>query len=296
MNNGIPHDFSHQEYASDLTGCAFYFDSYKENTNRINANIAGRCVLSFLLKEKNNLVDVYVTIPENFNCIHYKKGRITKKYLSKDAHLTYHGKARKKKITGEIHIKSSGKNIFKGESDKTEAPKASSRNIKIYPLPICRIELSDTVGNVTPKNDIGNYFELKTEKYFFNTIEVHLAKRGYLKDLASVSRKIPDEYSALFLQTSMHTFYLDKIERRPGLFPQALAMQIDDFELIILATHEYKNPSYSCNAIRYFYTKDYFRELGSRNIIKHGDFFFVDQKSNMPQKDGAYRLLSRISE
>jgi len=279
MNNGTPHDCSLQEYACDFTGCTVYFDNHTSNTNRIRASFNGKNVLLFSIEERTDSVEIYITIPDKFHCIHYKNGTSTKICLSKNAHITYHGKPKGKKITGEIHIINDGLNTFKGEADKTEAPVASSSNIEIHPLPICRIELSENIGSVTPKNKIINYFEVQSSTCFFNTIEVHLARRGYMNNLASVARNIPDIFASLFIHMSMHAFYLNKLERRPGLFPQAIALQTKKFELIILATHEYKNPSYDNNSVHYFHTKDYFQDLESRNIIQHMDGYFIDQSS-----------------
>lgn len=284
MNNGIPHNYSQQEYICDLSGCTYYFDNHSSNTNILKALFKGENILLFSIKEHHDSVEIYITIPDNFRCNHYKNGNLTQNYLSEKAHLTYHGKPKRKKISGEIHIKNNGFNIFNGEVDKTEAPIASSSNIEIHPLPICRIELSNTIGSVTPKKSIFNYFEVQSENCFFNTIEVHLARRGYMDNIASVKRNIPDIFSSLFIHTSMHTFFLNKLERRPGYFPQALALQTEKFELIILATHEYKNSFYEDNTLRYFYTKDYFKDLCSRNIIQNKDRYFIDLSSKEPLK------------
>lgn len=296
MNNGTPHDYSQQEYACDLTGCTFYFDNHTSNTNRIRATLNGKNILLFSMEERTDSVEIYITIPDSFHCIHYKNGTPTKKCLSRNAHLTYHGKPKKKKIAGEIHIKNDGRNTFKGEADKTEAPVASSSNIEIHPLPICRIELSGNIGSVTPKNKISNYFEVQSGTCFFNTIEVHLSRRGYMNNLASVARNIPEIYASLFIHMSMHAFYLGKLGRRPGLFPQALALQTEKFELIILATNEYKNPLYDINSVHYFHTKDYFQDLGSRNVFQQKDGCFVDQLSKLPLKDGAFRLSALLNK
>lgn len=296
MNNGTAHDYSSQEYACDLTGCTFYFDNHMSKTNKIRATYGGKDILLFSITEGTDSVEIIVAIPDDFGCIHYKNGACTKICISKNGHLTYHGKSKRKKITGEIHIKNDGVNIFKGESDKTAAPVASSSNIESHPLPMCRIELSGNIGAVVPTDDIRNYFELQSGSCFFNTIEVHLSRRGYMYNIASVAKNIPDVLASLFIHASMHAFYLDRIERRPGLFPQAIALQTEKFELIILATQEYKNPSYNDNSIRYFYTKDYFRDLVSRNIIEHKDGWFVDQSSKLPLKDGAYKLSTRLKE
>jgi hypothetical protein len=291
-NNGTPHDYSRQELVCDLTGCTFFFDNHVSNTNKIRAIRAGLTTLLFAIREKTDFVDAYITIPDKFDCIHYKGASQVTTFQSRNAHLTYHGRPKRKKITGEIHVKNDGVDPFRGRADKTEAPVVSSRNIEVHPLPICRIELSEDVGSLTSSDEIANYFQIQTEKCHFNTIEVHLARRGYMQNLASVARIIPDEYSSLFIHTNMHAFYLGRVDRRPGRFPQALVLQTERFELIILATHEYKNARYETNSLRYFRTKDYFADLSSRNIIHHAGGFFVDQQSHMPAKEGARRLLS----
>ncbi len=296
MNNGIPHNYSLQEYICELSGCTYYFDNHSSNTNMIRASHKGENILLFSIEERHDSVEIYITIPDNFHCNHYKNGTLTRKSLSEKAHLTYHGKPKRKKISGEIHIKNNGLNIFNGEADKTEAPIASSSNIYIHPLPICRIELSNIISSVTPKKSIFNYFELQSENCFFNTIEVHLARRGYVNNIASVTRNILDIFSSLFIHTSMHAFCLDKLERRPGHFPQVLALQTEKFELIILATREYKNLSYDCSTLQYFYTKDYFKDLCSRNIIQQNNGWFVDQSSKEPLKDGMRKLSALLNQ
>jgi hypothetical protein len=93
----------------------------------------------------------------------------------------------------------------------------------------------------------------------------------------------------------MRTFYLNKIDRRPGLYPQALALKTQNFELIILALHEYRNPEYKINAIRYFHTENYFKDLASRSCMPHAGGWFVDSKANEPEKAGYRRLSSLLS-
>jgi len=294
MNNGVPHNYSKQKYICDLSGCTYYFDNYSSNINKLKATYKGENILLFSIEEHRNSVEIYITIPDNFHCNHYKNGILTQKLLSKNAHLTYHGKPKKRKISGEIHIKNNGYNIFNSEVDKVEAPTASSNNIKVHPLPICRIELSNIIENVIPKNDILNYFEVYSKNCFFNTIEVHLAQNGYMNNIASVNKNIPDAFASLFIYTSMHTFFLNKIERRPGHFPQALVLQTENFELIILATREYKNPLYDSNTLRYFHTKDYFKDLCKRQIMQNEHGYFIDRSSKEPLKNNMNKLSSLL--
>ncbi len=289
MNNGIPHDFSRQDYLCDVSRCTFYFDT-GSNRTLLKGNHKGQPFSAFCIEESEGAVEVYITIPDGFECTHYKNGIITSSVVSDCSHLTYHGRPKRKKVTGEIHIKSSGGNPLNGKSPYTEAPTASSSNIQVHPLPLCRIELSDAPGIIIDKPDIVNFFETKTADSYFNTLEIHLARKGYMHNLVSVNNSVPPVWASLFIHMSMHAFYLDKIERRPGLFPQALVVQTQNFELIVLATHEYKNPHYMKNALYYFYTKDYFRALGSRNVLYHEGGWFIDQKSGLSAKSGAMRL------
>ncbi|MEC5211452.1 hypothetical protein RCH20_002541 [Psychrobacter sp. PL15] len=282
MNNGIKHDIHGQKYRSDFSLCTYYFDSH-ESVAKIKALRDGKPILAFCLKELDGGVEVFITIPDGYECMHFRKGKLTSNIESKNAHLTYHGIAKRKKMTGEIHISSDGCNPLKGNAPYTEAPNVSSSNIELHPLPVCRIELSESTGKVATHSDIENYFELQMPTCFFNTIEVHVAKKGYTEKIASASTCISTAWASLFVYTSMHTYFLGKVERRPGFYPQVICLQTDKFELIILATREYKNLSYELNRLKYFHTKDYFRNLCKRRVIAHGNGYFIDQLTNTKQ-------------
>lgn len=296
INNATRHDFSRQEYACDLTGCSFYFGSRDKAENSVRATLSESNVLLFKLTERNGAVDAIITIPDDFSPTHYYRGQGTSDQLSKTAHLTYHGRPKRKKISGEIHLVNNGLNRFSGASNKVAAPLSFCNNIEKYPLPICRIELCQQIGTVQPQSDIQNYFELHPGDAFFNTVEVHLARSGFLRSIASCAPSILKVKNGLlgsiFIHSSMQLFYLNRLDRRPGLFPQALALQTQNFELVILATHEYKNSKYQVNALRYFHTEDYFRNLVSRNYFPHGGGWFVDMKPNEDQKPGAMNMSS----
>lgn len=290
MNNGIRHDSTGQQFLSEISRCAYYFFS-DSHENRLKGIFESREFVAFCLKESESSVDAYVTIPDGYECIHYKKGAITSSVKSRNAHLTYHGTPKRRKITGEIHVIIDQANPLKGQSTYTEAPLACSSNVQIHPLPICRIELSSNPGEINQSSKTANFFSAKTQECFFSTIEVHLARKGYLYDVASASHTIPAAWASVFIHTSLHAYFLGRLERRPGNFPQALCLQTDRFELIVLATREYKNPSYTQNTVKYFHTKDYFRELGGRYIIEHANGWFIDQIPSSRQKHGR-KLLS----
>lgn len=275
INNGEPHNPLGQEFISELSGCTYYYKS-DEYENKIKGLFEGNEVAAFCLKESREGTDVYIAIPDGYHCVHYNKGKITSDILSVDAHLTYHGKSKRKKMSGEIHVVSGNNNPLKGKSPYTEAPIASSSNIEIHPLPLCRIELSENPGELSRKGNIENFFCFNTPGCFFNTLEIHLAKKGYLAGIASASQKIPEAWASVFVQVSMHTFFLGKMERKPGWYPQALSLQTKNFELIVMATREYKNTIYEKNTVKYFHTKNYFKELGSRSVIIGENCWFID--------------------
>lgn len=291
-NNARPYDYTKQQYACDLTGCAFYFGGQTKTNNSARATLSGLDVLLFKLEEKNGAVDIFISMPNDFLPTHYFQGNETPDLLTRDAHLTYHGQSKKKKMSGEIHLVNNGQNKFSGKTNVVSAPLAFSSDIAKYPLPICRLELNLSAGRVQPKRDTPNFFELHPENVFFNTVEVHLARAGFLRSIASCSPKVSPLLGSIFINTSMHLFYLNRMERRPGLFPQVLALQTQNFELVIFAAHEYKNLQYQENAVRYFHTEDYFRRLMSRNVLPHGDGWFVDKQPNQPHKSGFTNLSS----
>jgi hypothetical protein len=290
INNATRHDFSRQQYACDLTGCSFYFDGCGKTNNSARATLLGSNVLLFKLKETGGAVDAFISIPDGFSATHYYRGCGTPDNLTKAAHITYHGQPKRNKMSGEIHLVNNGQNRLSGTSNVVSAPVSFCNNIGKYPLPICRIELSCQAGLLQPRSAIPNYFELHPGNVFFNTIEIHLARSGFLHSIASCSASILNVKNgilgSIFINSNMKLFYLDKLERRLGLFPQALALQTQNYELVILATHEYKNPEYKENVLRYFHTEDYFRKLVSRNYLSHDGGWFLDIKGNQAQKVG----------
>lgn len=174
MNNDRKYDVHGQENWSEFSPCTYYFES-NGLVARTKALKGGKPILAFCLKELEAGVEVFITIPDGYDCMHFRKGIVTSSAESKDAHLTYHGVTKRQKITGEIHVSSDGCNPLKGKAPYTEAPNVSSSNIELHPLPVCRIELSESTGQICAHEHIENYFETQLPKCFFNTIEVHVS-------------------------------------------------------------------------------------------------------------------------
>lgn len=285
ISNATKHNFSRQEYIGELTGCSAYFPS-SGKSNSARAMLHGCDVLLFKLSEAEGTVDAIITIPDDFSSIHYFRNQATTDGITKDAHLTYHGLPKRKKMTGEIHLVNDGQNRFSGQSNRVAAPLSVSSDIKTHPLPICRIELNLQARKVQPKNSISNFFELHPGNVFFNTIEIYLARSGFLHAIASCAPSVRNVLGSIFVFTDMQSFYADTLCRRAGLYPQALALQTKNYELVILATHEYKNPFYEENTLRYFHTEDYFKNLVSRSCAATEQGWFVGQKSHAAPKPG----------
>ena len=115
-----------------------------------------RIQVLFKLSEAEGAVDAIITIPDEFSSIHYFRNQASTDGITKDAHLTYHGRPKRKKMTGEIHLVNNGRNRFSGQSNQVAAPLSFSNDIAKYPLPICRIELNLQARKVQPRNSISN--------------------------------------------------------------------------------------------------------------------------------------------
>ncbi len=274
MNNVIRHSYFGQEYISELSGCSFYFPT-EDSQNKIMGVFKGKVFCIFSLKEIEGGVEVYISFPDNYKCHHYMKGKLVHEFKSDNAHLTYHGSPKRKKMSGEIHIKNNGENPLKGRANLLEAPRVSTSNIELHPLPICRIELTGEPGIVDSKKEVNNFFNIDLPNLFFNTIEVNLSKRGYLESIAGVTNIENSPYKSLFVYTSLHTYFTGNIELKPGYYPQALALQTAKYELILIVGRELKNPNYKQNTLISFHTKDYFKELGQRKLVENEKGYFI---------------------
>lgn len=296
LNNATKYKIKPIDYISILSNCSFYFP-YLSNTNRVRATLFGIDVLLFNLSEQDEGVDVFIAIPDDFNAIHYHQFKESDDGLTKNAHLTYHGCHKKRKMSGEIHLKNNGKNRFSGEPGKVEAPISKSDNLIKYPLPICRIELNHQAKSVKTRHKVENYFELSSPNdVFFNTIEVYLARKDFLRSLVACDKSVRNVLGSLFVFSTMEMFYKDTLVRGTGIYPQALALQTKSYELLVFARHEYVNPVYTQNTIRYFHTNNYFKNLISRKCIEANDSWFVAKNSISTNKNSMKTIKDFINE
>ena len=191
-------------------------------------------------------------------------------------------------------MKNGSHNPLKSQADKTEAPEASSENIVLYPLPICRIELADDLCQLNVNSSIKNHFDLNINNVFFNTIKVYIARKGYLHSIASASDQSQNILSSIFVFEDMNLFIGGKMQRRVGCYPQAMALQSNKYELIIIANNELINASYEKNTIQYFQTKNYFKSLCNRNVQSHSNGWFIDQIETSKRKPGMIRVVDLL--
>ena len=294
MNNGKIFDYKSAKGLTELSKCTYFYPS-SEKTNYLKATYKQENILAFKFTEENDKVDLIIQIPAEFECYHYFKGKVTQKIISTPiTHLTYHGSAKKKKQSGEIHLIVDNVNTLKGKSNVLEAPLAFSDDIYKFPLPICRFELSSKIGSIEMNELVKNYFEILGQECFFNTIDVYLAKAGFLKNSLNGLFSIPEIAFSIFAHTNLEGFKTSKIIRRRGRYPQVLVLQIKNYELIIINIEEAQNKFYAYNRLYYFHSRNYIKTLFSRNAKKVGDGYFIDLEDGYPDKGNGFFKIEDI--
>jgi hypothetical protein len=260
-----------------LTNCVFFFES-SEDSNKVKALKDGKTLLAFSLSETKKKIDFYLSLPEGIECEHHKEGIKTSSIISfQNDHLTYHGNAINKKHKqqkGEIHIKHSKKRVLNDTANMLEAPLATSSDISFYPLPLCRAELADSIRFLGDK-DIANYFSLDLGCGFFNTLDIFLAKKGFMKNMLTQPYIFPRALLSYFSFVSLEGFFKgNTIIRRTGIYPQILVLQSKSFEVIIFCMREDRNQTYDNSSLKYAYSYDYIKEHFQRHMVEAEHSFF----------------------
>ena len=254
--------------------CNFsYFFSSIENSNSLRVNYQEKSVIAFKIIEDQNKTDVYMRFPKNFLCYHYFKGKISDEFTStENCHLTYHGIQKKQKQSGEIHIVENGKTLLKDQNNKLEAPLAISRILTKFPLPLCRFELITKMEPINIDNNIINVIDLNENGLFKNTIDVYFAKRGFLQQSMNSQSIAPEIFLSIFNYVSLDGLIINELIRRVSSFkPKIAVLQTRNFELILYNIQESRNMVYSVNKLKYFHTRDYFRNICNRKVISLSD-------------------------
>ncbi|MFA7419850.1 MAG: hypothetical protein WCZ90_09205 [Melioribacteraceae bacterium] len=246
-------------------------------------------IIAFSITEEFNKIDLYIQLPPNFECCHYFKSKITQKTISNsNTHLTYHGSAKGKKQSGEIHLKINDINTHLGKSNFLEAPLAYSDDLEKYPLPICRFELSDFIEEIIPRKPIKNYFQIYDTDMYRNTLDIYLSKNGFIEKLLNGTLGVPEISYSMFTHTNLEVFKTGEIIRRRDSQPQVYVIQTKKYELIIFNMQEAQNARYLCNKLIYFHSRDYLKTLFDRNAQKVGNGYFIDLKKGLPNKGGGF--------
>lgn len=265
---------------SDFNNLTYFFYSIEENS-KLKATKNGNTVLAFSLSEIKGKMNLYISLPKNIMCEHYKDGIKTCEILSSDGtHLSYHGNSNKRKQKGEIHINHHEQRVHKERENLLEAPLCTSNDISFYPLPICRIELNNTINALKDKN-ITNFFELELNGIFLNTIDVFLAKKGFMKNILSEPDYFPENLPSYFAYTSLEGIYKGNIiTGRRGRYPQILVLQSKNFEVILICMQEAQNQLYATSTLKYAQSINYLEELFQRNIVELKEGFLISEKRN----------------
>lgn len=244
------------------------------------------------LAERDGKADLYITVPPDLSCNHFFKAQLTNSIKSTyDSHLTYHGRSKGKKESGEIHVVVDKSNVLKGQSNILEAPLAYSDDLTIFPLPICRFEFSESIDSIKPRIEISNHFELSGPDCFFNTLDIYLARKGFMAALLNGSARIPNIVSSVFAYTTLEAFITGNLVRRRGRFPQVLTLQTHRYEVIIIAMQEAQHLTYEQNSLSYFHSRNYIKVLFNRFAQEYGNGYFIDlREDGLKKKPGFFMI------
>lgn len=270
-----------------------FFYKKKKTHNSLRATINRKNILAIKIVARSRQTDLYISFPKNFACTHYFRNKPSKSIISQSkTHLTYHGNSKSNKHSGEIHLKQNKQRILSDRQNLLEAPLASSSNLKRFPLPICRFEMTENIESIETKNEIENFFELNNNNgYFLNTIDIYIASSGFIKHCLIEDETQNEVLLLIFVNSSLRTFSLGElgwegeIMSRAAQFGQLLVLPCGKYELIIFNVLEQQNKVYNKNSLHYFHTKDYFETLTNRNIVVNQEGkTFIDLKTGNPKK------------
>ena len=292
-NNAIRFDYQRYEYQMIFSPYTYFFKKPSGKSNSLRVTFNNKTVLSFKIDENNSKTDLFISLPKDFECTHFLKNKPSKLIISSPGtHLTYHGSSKNNKHSGEIHLKHNNQRILKDRQNLLEAPLATSSNLKLFPLPICRFELTRNIEPIKTKSRINNYFELNNNRGFFlNTIDIYIASSGFMKHCLIKDGTQNEILLSLFANSNLRTFSVGElgwegeIMSQAAHFIQLLVLPCKQNELIIFNTLEQQNKIYKKNSLHYFHTKDYFQTLTNRNVLtnKEGKVF-LDLKTGNPKK------------
>lgn len=294
MNNNAKR-FDYQRYKYQMVFSPYtYFYKSVGNENSLRATFDNVDVLALkIIENKAANTDLFISFPENFVCTHFFRNSPSLSVTSSSGtHLTYHGSNKNKKHSAEIHLKQNSQRILSGRQNLLESPLASSSDLRKFPLPICRFELTEKIKEIKPKNKIHNYFELNNNNGFFlNTIDIYLAKLGFIRKCLVKNETQNEVLLSLFVNSSLRTFSVGElgwegeIMSRAAHFGQLLVLPCINNEVIIFNVLEQRNWSYKTNSLHYFHTENYFETLTNRSIYENKEGkTFIDLKTGNPKK------------
>lgn len=295
LNNGVPHN--PKGVWSELSKCSYFFCG-EHLVNYLRGCYKGATVVVCKLAEKDGNADLYINIPPNLSCNHFFKTQQTSSIMStSDSHLTYHGRKKGKKETGEVHVVVDRSNILKGRSNILEAPLAYSTDLTIFPIPICRFEFSESVHSITPRLATSNYFELSGPLCFFNTLDIYLARKDFMAGLLNSRARIPNIVASIFAHTTLETIKTGRLVRRRGRFPQVLILQTQHYEVIVFAVQEAQHLAYKESSLSYFHCRNYIKVLFNRLAQEYGNGYFIDLlESELSKKPGFFKIQDLLRE
>ena len=259
---------------------AYEFDRFETNENRLYVYDKNNILFGLKLEVKfEKDINVYVTPPKDFKCSHYNGNKISRVGITtsnKNTHLSYHGKKKKNKVSGEIHVSSNNKRIGAESQNYIEAPRLSEKQINVYPLPICKLYFKSKSNFITISKPVYNYIQLQDIPYPINTLDIYLSKRGCLNRMLRSDNELDYILSWLLFSSSLNMFaegqlgWSYEIDDRHSDFIRLYRLPCHDFELLVIISDDKRaivNNTLE-DSLVYFKTKNYLEKILDRYIVK----------------------------
>lgn len=286
-NAYMAHIFKLAAFHPMLFDKTYEFVQKDKDENRLYLSLNDKINFAISLKRISmNSLDVYVKIPKKFTCKHYDGNKISKVcslVSSINTHLTYHVKTRKKKISGEIHIKEDGKRIGADVQNCIEAPLLTSQDINTFPLPVCKLYFKKDCNPISLFKNVDNCLYLSKIKYHINTIDIFLAKRTCFNRILQAKNKLDYILGFLLGASSLNMFaegqlgWSYEIDNRYSDFVRVYRLPYNDFEILAIISDDKRMIHNNAldNILIYFKTKDYIKNLFDRYVIENKDGIYL---------------------
>lgn len=265
----------------------YEFKNKYANENTLYVYDENKLKFAFTLKRYSlKEINTYISFPKGFICQHYNKNKISKVgqvISNENCHLTYHGKTRKKKISGEIHISKNGKRIGKEAQNYLEAPLLTENDINTFPLPVCKFYFTKNMQSIETQKEIYNYIDVTNVPVQINSIDVYISKRSCFNRILQCRSKIDYLLGFIFYGSSLNMFakgqlgWSYEIDNRLSSFIRVYRLPCNDLELLLIFSNDERviHNNKLANYLIYFKTKNYLENILDRYVVENDGGFYI---------------------